>query len=361
MSLAPVVADYLVEVATQDRAFAYFHITPDGCLLDWGGELSRYRLRDLQQGDTIETHLFFLAGLLPMSTASEVLPGIHVEVGLIADIHLISRAQGNWVLLFDTTATTEQQQRLQQKGNDLSLLRHQYNKLLNQCLTSQQSVTPHTEAPALPITSNQKDISVLLVKICDLTQYSQQSTPAETLSTLNAYISRITQIIIEESGVINHILGETAVALFGLLPGHQSAPKQAVHAARRVTKYFQNIESLHLSEVDAIFRIASGITTGQATAGVVRNQGQSSLNAIGTHVHYATQLNALLEPGNLLIDRPTFQALAELQVEFESITSPSKVNLPQLYRSLSAKNYSDREQPSQTDTVGDRRIGERKN
>jgi len=334
MSLAPAVADYLVEVATQDRAFAYFHVTPDGRLLDWGGEIARYQLQNLQPGDAIETHLFFLAGLLPLDTDSEVLPGIHMEMGLIADIHLISRSQDNWVLLFDTTATMEQQQRLQQKGNDLSLLRHQYNKLLNQCLAFQQSLTSK-EVPAPPISSNQKDISVLLVKICDLTQYSQQSTPAETLSTLNRYISQITQIVIDEGGVINHILGETAVALFGLLPGHQPAPQQAVHAARRLTKRFQEIDSRYAPGTDLVFRIASGVTTGQATAGIVHNQGQSSLNAIGTHVHHATQLTALLDPGSLLIDRPTFQALAELQGEFESVTSPKKVRLPQLYRSIS--------------------------
>ena len=335
MFLAPAIADYLVEIATRDRAFAYFHITPDGCLLDWGGEVSRYRLQNLQAGDAIENHLLFLAGLIPMDTASEVLPSIHMGTGLIADVHLLSGLQDSWVLLLDATAATEKQQRLQQKGNDLSLLRHQYNKLLNQCLVPQQP--PATETtPEPPISSKQKDISILLVRICDLTRYSQQTTPATTLKILNAYLSLITQIIVEEGGIINHILGETAVALFGLLPGLQPAPQQAVQAARRIAEQFQNAgSSLQTARANATLGVGSGITTGHATAGIVRNQGQSSLNAIGTHVYHANQLATLLTPGSLLIDGPTFQALADLQPAFESITPPTQIGLPKLYRFIS--------------------------
>lgn len=330
MSLAPALANYLIEIAIEDRAFAYLHVTADGHLLDWGGEIASYHLQDLQPGDAIETHLFFLAGFLPLAAETEVLPGIHTETGRIVDVHLISERQEGWVLLLDATAAVEQQQRLQQKGNDLSLLRHQYNKLLHQCLAWQQSAVPEA-AQEPPIASKQKDISVLLVRICDLTRYSQQTTPAATLRTLNAYISAIAQVIVEEGGVINHILGETAVALFGLLPGQQPVPRQAVCAARRIAQKFQGTADRQVSATEATLGVGSCITTGQATAGLIRNQGQSSPNAIGNHIYHATQLSAWLTPGSLLIDGPTFEALADWQRLFEATPPPTQVGLSELY------------------------------
>ncbi|MEM9483329.1 MAG: adenylate/guanylate cyclase domain-containing protein [Cyanobacteria bacterium P01_F01_bin.116] len=327
MELAPAIVDYLVAIATQD-SFAYLHITPNGQLLDWGGELARYSLQNLKSGDPIENHLGFLTGFLPMAAPSEVLPKIHIETDLIVDVHLIKGTQESWVLLMDTTATLKQQQQLQQKGNDLSLLRHQYNKLLNQCLAAQSP-----KISASTISNNQKDISVLLVKICDLTQYSQHTTPNIILKTLNTYISLITQIIVEEGGVINHILGETAVALFGLLPGHRASPQQAVHAARRIIRRFHNNDMLPIDSTS--LGVGVVITTGHATAGVVHNQGHSRFNAIGNHVYHVSQLAIALRPGALFIDSTTFESLPDSENAFESIALPTQAQPFDLYQMVS--------------------------
>lgn len=327
MELAPAVVDYLVAIATKE-SFAYFHISPDGRLLGWGGELDRYPLQILNPGDPIETHLGFLAGFLPMATPREVLPKIHIATDLIVDVHLIRGTKEGWVLLIETTAILKKQQQLQQKGNDLNLLRHQYNKLLNQCLATQQP-----EISSSAIANDQKNISVLLVKICDLTQHSQQTTPTVILKTLNTYISLITQIILEEGGIINHILGETAVALFGLLPGHRPSSQQAVHAAQRIIRRFHDKESLPI--VSVALDVGVVITTGYATAGIVYNQGYSRFNAIGSHVYHVSQLAVAIKPGILFIDRNTFKGLPDSQDIFKSVILPTQTQSLDLYQMMS--------------------------
>ncbi len=328
MSLAPAVARYLIEISIQNRSLAYIRVTPEGQLLDWGGALSRYRLESLKPGDFLEEHLFFLAGFFPMAVGTDVLPSIHIEPGCIADVHLICDPDDSWVLLLDVTAATEQQQQLQQKGNDLSLLRHHYVKLLDQCLTSSQPTI--VESVKSATSDRQKDISILSVRVCNLTQFSQQTTPAAALKALNAYISPIANIILEEGGIVNHILGETAVALFGLLPSHLPPPQQAVRAARRIAQQFQAVSG---APPTVSFGVGSGITTGRATAGLVRDrQGQQSLNAIGDHVYHATQLNGLLRPGSLLVDGPTVRALDKSGDVFEPVAPSARGGLPELYR-----------------------------
>lgn len=325
MLLPPAIADHLLAIATRERAPAYLRVTPSGCLLDWGGAIERYDLHGLRPGDTIATHLFFLEGFWPLAAASEVLAGVHMDGGLIADVHLIAGSHEDWVLLLDTTAPMQERQQLQQKGNDLSLLRHRYDQLLQRCLASEL-------APVPPIASAQKEISVLLVKICGLTQRSQQISPALTLKAANACVSAIAQTIVEEGGTIDHLLGETVVALFGLSPTHQPAPQQAVNAAMQIARQFQATNFLQTwAEMDAL-GIGSGITTGRATVGIVRDRIQSGPKAFGTHIDRATQLATQISPGDLLVDGPTFQALSNLQPAFEPFEPETSISLPALYQ-----------------------------
>ncbi|MEL6327658.1 MAG: adenylate/guanylate cyclase domain-containing protein [Cyanobacteria bacterium J06626_23] len=331
MQIAPAVANYLLEVSTRDRAFVQIHITPEGQILDWQGDLSRYEIVSLMAGAAIEDYLFFLSGLLPLTTPQEVLPSIQLEAGPIVDIHLISGQEDDgWVLLFDSTATTQQRQRLQQKGNDLSLLRHEYNKLLQQCLPR-----PSDSLPA-PLESHQRDISLLLVRICNLTHYSRQTAPADTLRVLNRYLSQITQMIVEEGGVINHVLGEAAVAFFGLLPSQLTPAQQAMTAAKRMMRHFVSTDADGLG-------VGSGISTGPATAGVVRNQSQASLNAIGPPIHQLDQLANSIRPGRLVIDDLTYHALTEVQQEFQALAAPQPRPAARLYawRGLPAERLAE--------------------
>ena len=337
MKLPAAVVDYLVQLSTADHTFAYLSVTPEGQVHGWWGDLAHYGLANLSVGDAIDDHLFYLAGMLPLTTAHEVLPSVHMTEQLIIDTHLVQGPQAVWVLLFDSTAATQKQQRLQQKGNDLSLLRHQYNKLLQQCLAQSQPAVSPDPAPLEHFDNQQRDISLLLIKICDLTRYSQQTNPTVTLQVLNQYLAQITQTIVEEGGVINHVLGETSVALFGLLPSEQSPPQQALDAAKRILK-INGSEIKNVPDVPGCLGIGGGITTGAATAGIVHHQNRASLNAIGAHIHQLNQLAGLICPNSLVIDRPTYQILPRSQPDFEVLEARPRALLPELYAWVGSTN-----------------------
>ena len=325
MALPQTVLEYLVTISTQNRSLAYLHITPDGDLLGWGGSLSKYGLKDLKIGSNASDYLFYLEGFFPLEQTNDILPALHTEQGLIFDIHLIADPQEGWVLLLDTTKETEQQQKLQQKGNDLSLLRQQYAKLLNQCLTQQQQ----TELITGQLPVSQREVSVLLVKVCNLTDDSHQLPPTSTLKALNAFVSVMIQIIVEEGGVINHILAETAVAFFGLLPSLQSSAQLAVYAAKRIIQKFQVLPpAADVSQLG----IGMGVTSGNAATGIIHSQGYQTLNAIGPHIQRATQLASRIAPDTILLDQATFKALDDQQAELCNPIQANPLYGPELYR-----------------------------
>lgn len=322
----PPIETYLSQMASQSRSLAYCKVTLKGHLLSWGGALTAHGLQALKKGSSICDYMGYLEGFFPLKETSEILPCIQTEQGLTVDIHLfisdtntpLSTLTEGWIVLLDTTAETKQQQRLQQKGNDLSLLRHQYAKLLNQCLKQplpRAAITGQFSETA-------QEVSVLLLKICDLTNYSHHKTPSATLKKLNTYLSIITQVIVEEGGVINHILGETAVAFFGLLPAQQSAAQQAVDTAQRLIKKFHMLTTDETSSTIEL-GIGVGITTGEAATGVVNSQGHQTVTAVGNHIQRAMQLSSFITPESIVLDLNTFLTSGHFQHQFRMQTLSS--------------------------------------
>lgn len=132
------VADYLIETALQDRAAAYLQVTAQGHLIDSGGHLQKYGLQAIAKGDYIGESFYYIEGFFPLKR-TEVLPYVQLDSGLTVDVHIIASAsqktgheidcKTGWVLLLDKTAEAQREQKLQQKSNDLSLLRQHYAQL----------------------------------------------------------------------------------------------------------------------------------------------------------------------------------------------------------------------------------------
>ena len=131
-ALPQTVVEYLVAIATQDHSLAYLQTTLAGRLISGGGDLHAYGLTALAVGDDVSDRLLFLAGLFPFVQPVEILPAVHGAQEQIIDVHLLSGQTDSWILLLDATANSQQQQQLQQKGNDLRLLRQQHDRLLSQ-------------------------------------------------------------------------------------------------------------------------------------------------------------------------------------------------------------------------------------
>jgi signal transduction histidine kinase len=125
------ILEYYQTLIFEQYSLAYLLTDKDGCLIDAGGSLTAYGVTNLQQGKPIAEQVFFLEGLLPLEGANLLLPCVKIENKFCADIHLFSKAEGDWTLLLNST-TEESQQSIQQSVNNLSLFRYRQFKHLTQ-------------------------------------------------------------------------------------------------------------------------------------------------------------------------------------------------------------------------------------
>lgn len=319
MNLPPAIAHYLITLATQQRDLAYLCVTPKGQILSSGGTLTKYRLDIAKVGDAIDQHLVFLDGFFPHPDENEVMPHIQTEQGDVIDVHFIaggsqltdtgahstasktasqaataSKAPAEqWILLLDATAEIKQQQQFQQTTNDLALLRQRVTKHIDQA--HHQSLSLITQrASERDIDSNTaQKISVLIIKICQ---------SPFNLARLNDCFADITQLVLDENGLVHHVFGPTAIVLFGLAPTSQAPAVQAIRAAQRLLNRCPPQAGPQLSttakaaanEDMARYQMGMSITTGDATIGTIHYGHQQTLNVDGPAISTACAIRDLL-------------------------------------------------------------------
>lgn len=362
LHLPTTVAQQLVAVTTEQRSPVLLKVTSEGRLLSWEGALAKYGLTELHPLSPIGQQLSFLDGLFPLAQERDSLPCLQTQEGWVVDIHLFQEAQHSWVLILDASAQVDRITRLQQKGNELNLLRHQYEKLLGQSQPGQ--ALPETEGPSPqsllspdqpPLAAHahftaSPSLTVLLIQgapgsvsppgPAEPTPHPPAARPA-SISPFQSNLPIITQIVVEEGGLINHILGDSAIALFGLLPSQAESAHQAHQAARRLLQKFNP----SLDQEASPLSLGLGITTDPTGArsspappiqapGTDPPLDYSILQALGHSLHRALALQAHLHSQQILIDTPTFSALGPAQTGFTPLPSPSLGSTDRLYQQL---------------------------
>ncbi|MEM9088915.1 MAG: hypothetical protein AAGC93_09245 [Cyanobacteria bacterium P01_F01_bin.53] len=385
-TLPPAIADCLIGIATHARSPAYLQINAEGQLMSWEGSVLTYGLKGLHAGDYIGDRLCFLDGLFPLSQPHEVLPNLQIEQGLVIDVHLLlspalaeptdttmASATG-WIVLLDVSVDSEYPKALQQQVNELSLLKYQYAKLLNRSFsqphfnqafnqaTDAQPLTswapePQNNVDNLVVNQDSKalhqgtvhqDISVVLIELFGPREKKTLDNPLRevnsqvgddpasategTFLSLKATLSKIAQTVVEEGGVINHVLGKTVVAFFGLVPTKTAPARQALSAAKRlIAGSLPGTLLGPLGESPSSLGIA--VTTGAASTGFIELNGHQVLNAIGPHIQNILGLKPFLKPNIILVDPITLQGLDTLKDDYQTQVLNTHDNSPDRYLS----------------------------
>lgn len=311
------VLDYIHTLTVKNRSPAYLLVEKDGSLSSWGGKLAKYGVTNLQRGVCVGEQVCFLEGLLPLDNFPIFLPCIKTEEGLCTDVHLFPGDEGDWVLLLDASKEENQRSLVQQKGNDLSLLRQKQSRILNQHLGNDFTENLAQRILNLQVKGERRDVTILVANICGFTSYSENNPPEVVFRTLNLYLSTMLQPILDEGGMVNKIMGDVAIALFGVLPSTGSPPTQAIMAALRMIEAVRDI-GMWQGDNSSAFDIGIGIASGSVTLGIIGNKYHKTFTAIGYHVNLAARLESQARPSEILIDENTFNKIDIMQRYFRA-------------------------------------------
>ena len=304
----PIVA-FLCSTIVRDRSPAYLQVNKEGDLLAYGGACDRYGLDPLNLNQPIDDQIFFLAGLLPLQEAAMHIPFLQLAEDIIAEVHIFAEEQHDWVVLFDATSENEEHVLIQQKINDLSLLRRKQARSLGQLM--QPDIVAENILDIQPA-GEQKLLTLLVIKCCNIAELEDESTAANPLKVLDAYLSAISPSVLDEGGIIHQSIGNSIVAVFGLLPSTRCSSLQAVNAGIRILDLFEKRQP----PIGPSAQCALVIATGMVTVGLLQAGFGKTLTVMGPPMDVAVNLNKNSQPETLIIDKQTFDRLDQKQKYF---------------------------------------------
>jgi class 3 adenylate cyclase len=157
------------------------------------------------------------------------------------------------------------------------------------------------------------DATVMFSDIRSFTGLAESLPPAETIDLLNSYYTLMFDAIGGHGGIVNQMLGDGLMALFGAPLPHADHAERAVRAGLDMLELVAGFDRERTAQHKPEIRIGIGIASGQVIAGYTGTERRVTYTCVGDTVNLAAHLEAhtkvLGEP--ILIDAATRSRLGD--------------------------------------------------
>jgi adenylate cyclase len=211
-------------------------------------------------------------------------------------------------------------------------LRDQQRELFRKFATAE--VAEELLATGFALGGKHVDATVMFSDIRSFTRLAESLPPADTIDLLNNYYTLMFDAIGSHGGIVNQMLGDGLMALFGAPLPHADHQERAVRAALEMLELVADFNLGQAKEDKPEIRIGIGIASGQVIAGYTGTERRVTYTCVGDTVNLAAHLEAhtkiLGQP--ILIDEHTRAGLSSAvrvedhgAMQFKTRTQPVRV------------------------------------
>ncbi len=153
----------------------------------------------------------------------------------------------------------------------------------------------------------EKKVTILFADIRDFTRMTQNMPPKDVIELLNVCMTKISQAVDKNSGVIDKYVGDEAMALFGApISGTQDAYHAVLSALEMIDALKKLNEARKVQSLPPI-EIGVGIHTGEVLAGNMGAEDRLNYTVIGSGVNLASRLCSAAKRMEILITKQTLE------------------------------------------------------
>src|SRR5262245_10644146 len=189
-------------------------------------------------------------------------------------------------------------------------LRDQQKELVRRFATSE--VAQDLQQSGFALGGKRVHASVMFSDIRGFTALVEKQSPEETIELLSAYYTLMFDAITGHGGVVNQMIGDGLMAVFGAPLPLTDCAGSAVGAALEMTELIKQFKVERGAAQKPAIRIGIGIATGDVVAGCSGTQQRATYTCIGDTVNLAARLEEHTKVAGraILIDAETRGALA---------------------------------------------------
>ena len=178
------------------------------------------------------------------------------------------------------------------------------------------------------------DASAMFCDIRSFTTIAEAREPAETIELLNDYYTLMMDAISGEGGIVNQMVGDGLMAIFGAPVPREDHRERAVLAGRQMVELIRLFNQDQAAQGKAQIEIGVGIASGRVIAGYTGTYQRATYTCVGDTVNVAARLESHTKVVGrpILIDEHTRDGLqdgaaVEAQGELEMKGKTRSVNV----------------------------------
>src|SRR5262245_45892776 len=195
-------------------------------------------------------------------------------------------------------------------------LRDQQRKLLH--TFASEEVATELMSSGFSLGGKSMDATIMFTDIRSFTTYTETYGAAEVVELLNDYFASIFEPISRHKGVVNQIIGDGLMALFGTVSQNGNHREQAVRAALGMLEVLDGFNQKRASVNKERIKIGIGIASGTVMAGYAGTQHRATYTCVGDTVNLAARIEGHTKVAgkSILIDSFTYKGLPDaFQIE----------------------------------------------
>ncbi|OGN89902.1 MAG: hypothetical protein A2Z74_04890 [Chloroflexi bacterium RBG_13_46_9] len=165
------------------------------------------------------------------------------------------------------------------------------------------------DSGTLQLGGEQREVTIMFADIRGFTKLSEQLSPSEIVTMLNAYLSVMIERVLENGGMVNKFAGDNIMAVWNAPEPQKEHALLAAKAGWEAQQAIVDVQKKEPSLPRAQFGI--GINTGLAVAGNVGSSGRSEYTVIGDAVNLASRICSATPGGEVWLGPETFRQANE--------------------------------------------------
>ncbi len=163
----------------------------------------------------------------------------------------------------------------------------------------QYYLTPHVieelikDPSKVSLGGEEREMTVLFSDIRSFTTISEKMTPQELTALLNEYLTAMTDIIMEEGGVVDKYIGDAVMAFWGAPLSNPNQADRAVTASTRMKFKLFELNQDWVKRGWPELHIGVGINKGKMVVGNMGSSKRFNYTVMGDEVNFASRLEGI--------------------------------------------------------------------
>ena len=142
----------------------------------------------------------------------------------------------------------------------------------------------------LQLGGDQQVVSVMFSDVAGFTSISEKLTPAQLVQLLNDYLTEMTEIILQNNGIIDKYEGDAIMAEFGVPVHYDNHPYMACKSALEMQRKLKEMRDFWKKQNKPMLKARIGINTGEVIVGNMGSRNVFDYTVMGDHVNLGSRL-----------------------------------------------------------------------